>query len=212
MEKDNKKNSIFKIILIIVDILVLIGFIIISVMWINNNKTKNNNQNSTIINDNEYSQTATYKKFLYHIPKGVNFKKIDDKMFELSSDNYRAVIVLFIDSNNYIFEKKEKYYEESLKLSYNVTKPYEISINDTSVLIYNKNEEKNSLLCYFKSPSPFTIEMELFNKDNSFKTDYIESIIDILFDGEYDYYSEEKYSYYTTDTDPFFNDNIDNNN
>ncbi len=198
------KPSIFKILLIVIDIIVLIGFIIIVILWFRDKKNENNNQNNQIDNS-IVSSNFKYKKFTFKMPDNIKYNVIDDKRFELSSDNYRAVVEIFIDENNYMLLKSDAYYKALIDYGYNVDKPYETKINNIPVLIYNKHDENNSLYCHFQTREPFSIEIELFNKDNTFKIDYLESIMTILLDNEYDYDSEEKFAYYSTENDPKFN-------
>ena len=199
---NNKKSNILKIVLVTIDIIVIIGFIIISIIWFNNHNNSKNEDNTTT----KETKTITYKKFTYEIPEDVSFKEIDDKKFELSNNNYRAIIEIFIDNNNYMFEKKDKYFKALLDMGYKVDEPYETAIGDAPIIIYNRYDDNNSMICHFKTPSLFTIELEVFNKDNSFDKGNIESLVKILRNEKYDYSSEEKYSYYDVSKDSYFKD------
>ena len=113
-----------------------------------------------------------------------------------------------MDEANYIFEKRDKYYQSLLDLNYNVDNSYEDTINGVPVLIYNKHidDNSNSILCYFKINSPFSVEVELINNDGSLKKDALNELVNIIYNNSYDYESTEKYEYYSTENDPIYKD------
>lgn len=180
-----RKISIFKLLLIITDIIVLIGFIITFVVWNKNHMEEKNNY-----------QKFEYKNFTFNIPNDIKYSVIDEKKFKLESDNYEAIIETYLDKNQDMFKYRDKYYQILLNNGLNVDKSNEIVIGETPVLVYQKYDTRNSVLCYFNDSSPFAHEVEIFNNDNSFSTDYLESIMYILMSADYDYDSDEKYVYY----------------
>lgn len=173
--------------IIIIDIIVIVLFGYSYSMWINNNK-------EPIIQYNEYS----FRNFNYKIPKTVSYQELDDKKFELKDKEWNAIIEVFIDENNNIFKYPDIYYDSIINNGYKVDDPIKIRINDKEVIIYKKyDKNNNSLLCYFNTESPFAFEVELINKDNSFNTDNLEYIMNILLNAKYDNSSGQKYEYFS---------------
>lgn len=196
MTKLKNKNTIYKVLIIIIDIIFLICFIFTAIKWVNNHKEKV----QPIVNKN-----VTYKKFTFELPNDISYRELDNKFFELKSDTFQAIVEIFLDPKHFMFAKRDNYYQVLLNAGVQVEKPYEITITDKKVLIYHKHDNKNSLLCYFQIQEGFAVEIELFNDDNSFDTKNLTKLVSIISNNKYDYESLEKYVYYTTDKDPIFN-------
>lgn len=198
MNSNIKNNKMpFKIIMLIIDIIAIIILVISFIKW-------NSNKNDSNTNLEEIK----YKKFTFQIPQEMSYSEVDNKKFKLVSSDYEAIIEIFIDEANYMFEKRDKYYQLLLSLEYNVDKPYEDTINGIPVLIYNKHidDNSNSVLCYFKINSPFSVEIELINNDGSLKKDALNKLVNIIYNNSYDFESTEKYEYYSTENDPLYKD------
>ena len=198
MNSNIKKNkSLFKIIMLIIDIIAIVILAFLFVKW-----NSNNNDNS----DTDYNEVK-YKKFTLQIPNQIEYRDANDKNFKLKGNDYEAIVEIFIDEANYMFEKKDKYYQ-ALKSSFDVDNPYEEIINDIPVLIYNKriDDNSNSLLCYFRINSPFSVEIELINNDGSLKKNALNELVNIMRNSTYDYDSTEKFEYYSSEKDPTFKD------
>ena len=198
MNSNIKKNkSLFKIIMLIIDIIAIVILVFLFVKW-----NSNNNDNS----DTDYNEVK-YKKFTLQIPNQIEYSDANDKNFKLKGNDYEAIVEIFIDEANYMFEKKDKYYQ-ALKSSFDVDNPYEEIINDIPVLIYNKriDDNSNSLLCYFRINSPFSVEIELINNDGSLKKNALNELVNIMRNSTYDYDSTEKFEYYSSEKDPTFKD------
>ena len=194
--KNHKK--IFKIVMLIIDIIAIVVLALLFIKW-----NSNNNDNS----DTDYNEVK-YKKFTLHIPSYIEYSDANNRNFKLIGNDYEAIVEIFIDKDNYMFEKKDKYYRLLLDNGNDVDNSYEETINDIPTLIYNKHfdDGKNSLLCYFRINSPFSVEIELINNDGSLKKDAINELINILSNNSYDYESTEKFEYYSTENDSTYKD------
>ena len=189
------KKTLFKIIMLVIDIIAIVILALLFVKW-------NSNRN----NSNENLKEVKYKKFTFQIPQEISFSEVDDKKIKMTNDDYEAIIEIFLDEANYLFDKRDKYYQSLLDLGYNVDNSYEDVINNIPVLIYNKHldDGNNSILCYFKINSPFSVEIELKNSDGSLKKDALNELVNIMSKSSYNYESTEKYVYYDTEKDPLF--------
>ena len=78
-----------------------------------------------------------------------------------------------------------------MKLNYKVDVAHRFDINDKQVLIYNRYDDNNSLLCYFRGILTYGYEIELFNNDGSFDIMYVSDVMNILSDMDYDYETEK---------------------
>ena len=195
------KKGIFKYVMLIIDIIAITLIIVEYLKWNNNEQNKDNNLNQQI-------EKIKYRKFTFEIPNDITYANdlTDDKKFKLTSNNYKAIIEIYFDPDDYIINYPDIYYNRLINDNYKVDKPYKINIGNTEITIFNKHDEKNSLLCYFKNFTPFGIEIELYNKDNTFATTYLESIIKILLNAKYDIEDETLYTYHKID----FSDELDN--
>ena len=195
MDNNVKTNkSLFKIIIVIIDIIAIIGLIILLIKW---NSNHSNNIDNT--NNNVALKEIKYKKFTFKVPNDISYNEIDNKKFKLTSNNYEAIIEIFIDKANYIFDKSDKYYQLLLNLGYNIEKPYEDTIDDIPVLIFNKHidDTNNSLLCYFLYSDLYLIEIELYNTDNTFRLDFLDSLVDIMMNSKLNEDKNKNYTYST---------------
>ena len=120
-------NKTFKIILVIIDIIALIGFIIITINWFSDN---NSIKSEEITSNNVTTREIKYKRFVFYIDNNIEYQEIDEKRFELISDDYHAIVEIFIDSNNYIVKDKATYYQPLQDNNYQVEYPYEINITN----------------------------------------------------------------------------------
>lgn len=196
---NNLKNhkTLFKIIMLIIDIIAIIILALLFIKW---NSSKNDSDTNL--------KEINYKKFTFQIPQEMSYSEVDNKKFKLVTSNYEAIIEIFVDEANYMFEKRDKYYHLLLDDGYNVDNSYEETINGIPVLIYNKHidDNSNSILCYFRINSPFSAEIELINNDGSLKKDALNELVNIIYNNSYDYQSTEKFEYYSTENDPTYKD------
>ena len=135
-----KSKTLFKNIMLVIDIVAIFILVLLFVKC-NNNNNDNNNSNVDL-------KEIKYKKFTLQIPGQIEYSDANNKNFKLIGNDYEAIVEIFIDEANYMFEKRDKYYQ-ALKSSFDVDNPYEEIINDIPVLIYNKriDDNSNSLLC-----------------------------------------------------------------
>lgn len=183
----------FKIIIICVDIIALIGLIYIFCVWTANHK---NNEDNTDLQEETSQKTATYKKFTYKLPQEVEYNLVDEFKFKLMGRGYQAIIEIFLDDETNMFNYPEIFYNDLIKEGKNVDKHEIITINNKKVVTYKLHEDKNSTLCYIKgTPEGFAYEINLYNDDNTFNTDKLSGIIDILLNCTYDDQAEIAYEY-----------------
>ena len=200
---ERKNNKLFKILIIVLDIVTILVLSYTYINWKNNKTNKTNNVDETIDNNNSNSNSNSsettnkvrYKKFDFEFPSNVKYSEIDDKEFLLETDTYHAVIEIFIDEQGELFNDPTPYYQTLLKLEWNVDTPEKTKIANEDVILIKNHHEYNSVLCYLKAFDDFYYEINLFNEDNSFSTDRLPEIIDMLKTAMYDYNSQEKYTY-----------------
>ena len=205
-----KKNKIFKVLLIIVDICAIA---VIAFLYLNSKEKANQNitPNTNNTNNSNVNKAFTFKKYTYYnIPSNLTFiKYLDDtsstdeafnkyaeNMFKIKGDNWYATVEIMLDPDGYLF-KYNKYYESLLiSAGYEIKKTSFDNINNNTVIMYETvYEGKNSVLCDYTNKENFAYEIEIYNDDNSYSTEHLEEIIKILDNGKYDSQSTEKYFY-----------------
>lgn len=191
-----KKNILFKIIIVIVDIIALTLFIIAAFKWFD--KKINNHDNEVF----DQQQIFTFKKFNYNIHDEIEYSNIDENRFMLSTDSYNAIVMPYVADtdlddvplNSYISQ-----YEEYLRNNnIDVIDTSTIEIDDKIIYTYDISDKVNSILCYYQTFQPFYYEIELMNKSNSFDKEPLNEIITVLEDVYYDQESKQKFKYYTS--------------
>ena len=179
-----------KIIIIIIDAIALFLIGYSYAIWLNKGS----------IND---SDVYSFRNFNYTIPKNLEYSMINDNSFILENKKYYAIVEAFIDENNTIFKYPNLYYEGIVNNDYKIDKPERINVNGKEVMTFNKHDkENNSIICYFSTTYPFAYEVEFINKDNSFNTDNLGYIMDILLAAEYDNNSKREYEYFDSNNIP----------
>ena len=192
MENNNKNKNIYLIIIIVVILLVALLFVLLG-----NNKNNNQNNNNTKI---QY-QTNTFKGFDLKIPTTVTYNTVsyDNNKFKLTTDAYEALIQIYKYNDEEIFSHMDEYYERLKNNNYDVEKPYKITSGSSNekMIVYNKKDANNSLLCYFIYSDLYLIEIELYNTDNTFRLDSLDSIVDIMMNSKLDEDRNKNYTYST---------------
>ena len=127
------------------------------------------------------------------IPNNVKYQEIDNYKFSLESDNYKAIIEIYSNENNFAFSNIDKFHETLLEDGYKIVDYTTKTISNIQVIIFsNYNDDDNASLCYFRIVDPFAVQVELTNKNNA--VDNIQEIVDILLGTEYE--SNDKLDYY----------------
>ena len=197
----NKK----KIIIIIIDIIVILGMIV-SCNYTAKEKSDVKNGNSSEKSNNEKISGYNFKKFKYPYSSNVAFSYIDDEKFNLKGSTWSANVEIFIDINDSIFKYHDEYYKILKNFDMDVSESKKISINGNLVLIYEYREsnDKNALLCYLSTVDQFEYEITLYNNDNSFSIDNLNTIVEYLLQDEYkDDMTEIKYTYKKYDLEEY---------
>ena len=197
---ENKKRNIFKIGIVIVDVIAVLLIIYSYIKYVNNrNNTYENN------NTDNYT-TYAYKVFKYNIPNNISFKELDDKKFRLDLDNAYLIVELYIDKDKQMYEHSDIYHKLLLENNIIVDDPKVINVNDYKVIVFNKTNE-SSVLCYFATENAFAYEVEIFNNDNSYSTDALSKVIDFLENATYEYDREIEYDFDIIDFSKLIVDN-----
>ena len=194
MDNNNKNKKIYLIIIIIVILLSVLLFILLG----NNNSHQNNNSDN---NSKIQYQTNTFKGFDLKIPTTVTYNTVsyDDNKFKLTTDAYEALIQIYKYNDEEILLHMDEYYEKLRKNNYDVEKPYKITsgTSNEKMVVYNKNDANNSLLCYFLYSDLYLIEIELYNTDNTFRLDFLDSLVDIMMNSKLNEDKNKNYTYST---------------
>ena len=191
------KSILFKIIIVILDIIALTMFIIATYRWFNK---KMNTDNSEALQE---QQKFTFKKFNYNIHPGIQYNNLNDYKFMLSNDKYDATIMPYVANTDDDLIPLSSYaneYSDYLRdhgLDVQNTDIY--TINDKTIYTFSIADATNSILCYYQTFSPFYYEIGLVNKNNTFDIESLNEIIDALQDVYYDQESKELFDYYTSE-------------
>ena len=184
------KRKMFKIIMIILDVLAIVMLLFVTKKWIDNNKNKNENEELK-----DY-RTVKYKKFTLNIPNSVQYEGIDEYTFRLANENYNAVVEIINNENNFVFDNYDRFYNTLLEDGYIINKYYSENIIETPVLIIdNYNNMNDTKLYFFKILNPFAVKIILTNENNISEND-LATIINILTNASYDYDSDKLYNYH----------------
>ena len=205
-EMNNKGNTKiqYKWFVILIDIIIIVMFLLIKTNIISTNK---NNIENEVTNN---VSVKKFKSFLFDVPNNINFDYGESSdRFILEADEWKAIITIFIDKNNYIFRYSDVYYNVLLKEGYHPEEANSVMIDNNQVVTYNNRyENENSVLCYFKGTDYFAYEVELFNRDNSFGTEKLSEVMEVLLNAKYDSKSDEKFLYYSTELDSDFKEGL----
>ena len=178
-----KNNKLFKCILIIIDIIAIILLVTVTEKWIDGK-----------INSNK-EQVVKYKKFTFTIPGNIKYQEIDEFKFSYETGEYKAIIEIIDNQNNFVFDDPDKFYEMLLEDGFKVGQ-YEYSdISDKIILMFNNyNDKENAKLCFFEMFKPFAVQVELYSKNGDYVANLTE-IVDTLAAPEYDSDSNKSYKY-----------------
>lgn len=166
----SKKTLIIKITIVIIDIIALL---VIGLKYYSYLDKNNNNDENTNI-------TYNYKIFEYSVPSNLLFNKIDDKKFQIKSNDWTANIEIYIDEYKSMYYYSDVIYSILSADDSTIMAPEEIMIKDSKIIIYNKPSAQ-SVLCYVSSTIwPYAYEIELFNNDKSYSTTALNTIVDII--------------------------------
>ena len=114
-EMNNKGNTKiqYKWFVILIDIIIIVMFLLIKTNIISTNK---NNIENEVTNN---VSVKKFKSFLFDVPNNINFDYGESSdRFILEADEWKAIITIFIDKNNYIFRYSDVYYNVLLKEGY----------------------------------------------------------------------------------------------
>lgn len=197
MNEDNnvktKKFSLLKLFIILLDVIAVI-FIVFSYLYEKKNMQQEEVEDGTIYNFNEFS---------YNIPKDIRYEVIDINKFRLIGTEWNALVEVFIDYNNDIFNYPNSYQKALKDGGYKVDKYKKETISGEPVIIYNRHDTNNVVLCYLRGNEPYSYEIMLYNNDKSFNTSNLNRIVKVLSNAsnnsEYDgiaSYNELNMSYY----------------
>ena len=191
------KKTVIRTLIVLVDIVVLIWFIVMCFQWFDRKMNTGEVEGHA---DNTVSQT--YRKFTYDVPEDIDFSIVSEYRFMLKSDSYEALVMPFVadtDEDDTPIETYVNDFETYLhNYGINVSPLITIEVNDHTVYTYNKSMDRNSVLCYYHTFSPFYYEIELFNNNEEYDTDALEEIINILETAYYDSENSEKFEYWTS--------------
>lgn len=184
------KLIIFRIIIVIVDIIVLTLFVISCFKWFDKEK------------NNESHDTYTFRKFVYNKHDGFGYSGVDYYKFMLAKNDYNAIVMPYVSDewedtvplSEYTLGYAEYLQEHGL----NVVRSYDVNIDDKDIYVFNIDDDNNSMLCYYQTFSPFYYEIKLVNKSGEFDLEPLYEIIDALQDVYYDDEMEELFEYYTS--------------
>lgn len=182
-----KDKKIFKVLLILVDIIAILALCMVTYKWI---KTHSNQAT-------EGPREQEFKKFTFTIPTGVQYNVLDEYGFELRTDNYIATTEPILNSNNFIFGDNEGLRALLEKTGYTFDSYSVETISDKEVLIFsNVDGNENMYLCYFNSVDDFVIQvfLETLTENQSY-VDNLTEIIKIMDTATFDYESSVKYYY-----------------
>ncbi len=180
-------SKLLKRIIIIVDIIAVISIIFATSSYIK--KSKNNNPSTSGV-------TYKFKMFEYNVPNNLEFSDLDDKKFQIKGDNWHAQVEIYIDENHALYDYENIFYE---LLKHNADSGIEeaekVIVDQKVIVTYNKPSTK-SVLCYYCSKIfPYAYEIEIYNDDNSYNTDVLNQIVDILEKATYDENDSNTYNY-----------------
>lgn len=182
-----KNSKIFKVLIIVVDIIAVLALCMITYKWI-----KNHSNQVT-----EGPKEHTFKKITFTVPGGVQYKVLDEYGFELRTDNYIATTEPILNSNNFIFGDNDGLRTLLEKTGYTFDSYTVETIANKDVLIFNNVDgNENMHLCYFASVDDFVIQvfLETLTENQSY-VDNLTEIIEIMNTATFDYESTAKYYY-----------------
>ncbi len=193
--KKNNNRKLFKIMLIVIDIIVIAGLLIITCKW---------------ISDNVKKQEIAFKNFTFYIPNSIDYKEDYDFAFILETDDYLANVIVYSDKDNSIFTETDKYQYWLLAQGIMVDQYKKEKILDKDALIFtNYRGDSNSLLCYFRTEDIYLVEVRITAKSDKFNANEVLSQIVDIFDSA-KYNASGKYSYlihnFTVDDQEYFED------
>ena len=167
-------------------IIILVAIVLLIISAILNKTTDNNvlNVQNTVVDMNE---TFKFKIFEYVVPDGLKFVDYKTKRFKIEGDGWYAIVGMFYNNNNEIYDNIEKFQSLIVKYGhdYNTTVGDVLTVNETKVITF-KVGEGNGLLCYFDSNFGFAYEVKIFNNDGSYKPDALDKIMEPLMNVTYD--------------------------
>lgn len=187
MNTEKQKISKIKLFIIIFDIIAIISLVISFQIW--NNKRYNNSDN----NDIEFKKVI-FNNFTFNVPLDMKYERIDGRKFKIETDNYYALIEIYIDKYENMYKYPEKYQKIINEKGIKTDNYKELEVGNKKIIIFNRLDTK-SLLCYFTLNSFYAYEVEIYNKDQSFNTTYLESIVNILNSAEINYDDLKYYGY-----------------
>ncbi len=179
-----KNRIIYKIVLIIIDIIAVVGLIFLYNIW---------KENKRILDD----EVVKYKKFHITIPNNIYYEVIDDYKFRLKDDKYEAIVEIFIDDETNMINYPDIFYNDLLKNNMKVEKQKIYKVDNQNIITYKLHDNVDSILCYMKSNiEGFAYEVNLYYNNGEFNESIFRNIKDILMNVTYDYQSEEVFDYY----------------
>ena len=189
---ERKNSKIFKIILVIIDILAVLMMFFVYKRW------ANNKMNEQII-DEPTNKVIVFNSFTFLLPEDIAYYVTNEKSFIFTGELFQANMEVLIDEDDNIEKKYDTLFYDQLKNNgFDVSAPSITVIDDVNVIGYNYTYEDgvNAVFCYFKFAPSYWAEAILFNEDNSFDVNTLEPVVNILKNAVHDENFDDKDLYY----------------
>ncbi len=182
-----KKNNIFKVLIIVIDIIAIVGLIFVAKNWLDKKRENNSVPTSEI-------QTVIYKNFTFEVTNDYEYIPMYDDLFGLGNNDYRGTIEFVINQDDYIFNDPAGYFDDLNSLEYNLSSFEKTNINDQEVLKFTSSSEENYTLYCFKLNDDYAVNIEINVWNEEMNSDEVMAeFMDILSKSNYD--DSEEYHY-----------------
>ena len=173
----------YKWILLGITVVAIVGLIVGAVLSNNAGNNISNIENTIIDKDD----TFTFKIFEYVVPEGLKFSEYGAKRFKIEGNDWYAIVGIVYDEEVNVYNDTEVFQSiiVGVGYAYNIVVGDIITINDTKVVTF-KDQYGKGLLCYFASDFGFDYEVEIFNKDGSYKSDALNVLMEPLLNVTYE--------------------------
>lgn len=165
-------------------IIILVAIVLLIISAILNKTTDNNvlNVQNTVVDMNE---TFKFKIFEYVVPNRLKYIAYSNRRFKIEGNDWYAIVGIIYDQNKKIYDDIDKFKTTIKTYDKTITADDVVTINDIPVVTFQKEKTK-SLLCYFATPYDIDYEVEIFNRDGSYKTDALDKTMESLMNATYD--------------------------
>ena len=146
------------------------------------------------------NNTKVFKDFTFEVTDDLNYKQVDDNMFELRTNTWHANLEPIYDPYNAIFyypKCTQKFFDTAKYKPQGEIKKYS-DPNYYSFELVDGTE--NNVIVHYKLNEEYVMFISLMNNDNSFSDDGLETILNVLKTVQY----SKKGNYDYTQYDPGF--------